>query len=43
MATQDDPQPRHQVPPAAALRQMITSFMVTQSIYVAAKLGIADV
>lgn len=42
MVIQDDPKTRDQVPAVPALRLMITGFMVTQSIYVAAKLGIAD-
>jgi hypothetical protein len=40
MFHQDHPE---NAPPAAAMRQMIMGFRTTQLIYVAAKLGIADV
>ena len=42
MSTQAQPQPTNDVPPQMALMQMMTGYWVSQSIYVAAKLGIAD-
>lgn len=42
MSTQGDLKNSNDVPPKLALLQMITGFWVSQAIYVAAKLGIAD-
>ena len=42
MSTQDDFQTTSERPPAMVLLEMIRNFRVTQLIYVAAKLGIAD-
>lgn len=42
MTTQDSRQSVAPVPPAVALRQMLTAYRIPQSIYVAANLGIAD-
>ncbi len=42
MHIQDNPKSSTEVPPRTALLQMITGFWVSQAIYVAAKLGIAD-
>ena len=42
MTTQETTQSTNPVPPAVELRLMITGYWISQSIYVAAKLGIAD-
>lgn len=42
MSTHGDPKNSNDVPPRLALLQMITGFWISQAIYVAAKLGIAD-
>ncbi|MCP4540330.1 MAG: methyltransferase [Chloroflexi bacterium] len=42
MPTQDDLENSNDMPPRLALLQMITGFWISQAIYVAAKLGIAD-
>lgn len=42
MSPQESPQTTNPVPPPVALRQMLVGYRISQAIYVAAKLGIAD-
>jgi hypothetical protein len=43
MSPQESPQTTNSMPPAVALRQMLLGYRISQALYVAAKLGIADV
>ena len=43
MSPQEGPQTTNPMPPAVVLRQMLYGYRISQAIYVAAKLGIADV
>jgi O-methyltransferase domain/Dimerisation domain len=43
MTPHDQPQEPHAIPPPVALLQLVTGYWVSQAIYVAAKLGLADV
>jgi hypothetical protein len=42
MAMPDQPNQPHEVPPSAALAEMLRGYQCSQALYVAAKLGIAD-
>ncbi len=42
MALHDQPQEPNAIPPPVALLQLVTGYWVSQAIYVAAKLGLAD-
>src|SRR5206468_9258191 len=42
MALHDQPQEPNAIPPPVALLQLVTGYWLSQAIYVAAKLGLAD-
>ncbi len=42
MSAQDQPRETHELPPSAAMLQLIGGFLVSRALYVAATLGIAD-